>query len=406
MVTVAAGAAAMGTTPEPDRRSVLVVVDDDGLLADLRARLDARPSWDVRWAPGATAAAQRIASEPVDLLVTGVGAPLAGAEELHAAVGRHRAGQAHLLLHEPTGQTGGLFAGPFVRDGSLTAATTEDLGVCLSGVLEAAGDLRLVESLRAVGGAQRLPAAPQAYADLMGTAERTDGDLDEIASRIEADPDLCERILQVVNSAWLALPRSVEHVRDAVCVLGLERVSKLVLSSELFRTWSQTTAQVQRLAVEGRAHAHEVASATLHIAKQAGLGTDGCLAAGLLHDCGRLVLAMTAPAELERVAALAREDGVAEWAAEEALFGCSHAEVGAALLGAWGLSGAVVRAVAFHHQPLRAACSEFDLSAALHVAGALVDGRRPHPDLVRQLGIVEQVPAWEQDLRPDDEAAA
>ena len=51
--------------------------------------------------------------------------------------------------------------------------------------------------------------------------------------------------------------------------------------------------------------------------------------------------------------------------------GASHAEVGAYLLGLWGLPYPVIEAVAHHHAPERSGARQFDVLAALAVAVAL-----------------------------------
>jgi HD-like signal output (HDOD) protein len=54
------------------------------------------------------------------------------------------------------------------------------------------------------------------------------------------------------------------------------------------------------------------------------------------------------------------------------VLGASHAEVGAYLLGIWGLPYPVIEAVAHHHQPRRVAQTHFDVLAALSIADSLV----------------------------------
>jgi HD-like signal output (HDOD) protein len=51
--------------------------------------------------------------------------------------------------------------------------------------------------------------------------------------------------------------------------------------------------------------------------------------------------------------------------------GVHHEEIGAYLLGLWGLPYAVVEAVAHHHTPSRVPHPHFDIVAAVHVANIL-----------------------------------
>jgi HD-like signal output (HDOD) protein len=59
------------------------------------------------------------------------------------------------------------------------------------------------------------------------------------------------------------------------------------------------------------------------------------------------------------------------------LIGASHAEVGAYLLGLWGLPHSVVEAVAFQHAPAQVAHSQFDVLTALVLAESLTMSDTP-----------------------------
>ena len=56
---------------------------------------------------------------------------------------------------------------------------------------------------------------------------------------------------------------------------------------------------------------------------------------------------------------------------ERQIFGASHAEVGAYLLGLWGVDDPVVRAVYLHHEPGRERRAGFSPLLAVHVANRL-----------------------------------
>lgn len=70
---------------------------------------------------------------------------------------------------------------------------------------------------------------------------------------------------------------------------------------------------------------------------------------------------------------MARAEAIPLHDAERRVLGASHSEIGAYLLGLWGLPGAVVDAVAYQHMPDRANRSQFDALGALALAQALLD---------------------------------
>lgn len=126
-------------------------------------------------------------------------------------------------------------------------------------------------------------------------------------------------------------------------------------------------------------HGLVTGASTRAIAKQEGapqIIIDESLTAGLLHDLGLLVLAVNLPDGYREAVALVRERGIAGWRAEREVFGASHAEVGAYLLGIWGLNEAIVEAVAFHHRPGAAGNRSFGPLTAVHVADVFEEADR------------------------------
>ena len=57
--------------------------------------------------------------------------------------------------------------------------------------------------------------------------------------------------------------------------------------------------------------------------------------------------------------------------AEMAVFGTTHAEVGAYLLGIWGLNDFIIEAIAWHHHPKKSPVESFTPLAAVHVANVI-----------------------------------
>jgi HD-like signal output (HDOD) protein len=100
---------------------------------------------------------------------------------------------------------------------------------------------------------------------------------------------------------------------------------------------------------------------------------DQCFLAGFLHDLGHLILAAGLPDRYSLVLQQAATSGISTSEAERAEFGATHAEVGAYLLGLWGLPTPVIEAVALHHQPVVCLAKEFSPVIAVHVADALAN---------------------------------
>jgi HD-like signal output (HDOD) protein len=107
--------------------------------------------------------------------------------------------------------------------------------------------------------------------------------------------------------------------------------------------------------------------------------------AALMLDIGQAVLALADPTQFGHMVASAREQNLPWHEVEPRFFGVAHPEVGACLLGLWGLPLELVETVAYHHRPIRAQHAEMRVLAAVHVADVLVEGTDPSGKLLARL---------------------
>ena len=84
---------------------------------------------------------------------------------------------------------------------------------------------------------------------------------------------------------------------------------------------------------------------------------------------------------------------------EAEMLGVTHAEVGAYLLGLWGLPYPIIEAVAYHHNPSAALERTFDIPTAVSVANALVEEMTENRTIgiaehLQSLGVIDELPGW------------
>ena len=91
----------------------------------------------------------------------------------------------------------------------------------------------------------------------------------------------------------------------------------------------------------------------------------------MLHDVGILIEATSLPDHFERALRTAKAEGRPLHVVERELEGVTHAELGAYLLGLWGLPYPIVEAVALHHRPDEVDHRELDVLAAVCIDDAL-----------------------------------
>jgi HD-like signal output (HDOD) protein len=123
--------------------------------------------------------------------------------------------------------------------------------------------------------------------------------------------------------------------------------------------------------------------------------------AGLLCDVGQLVLASAAPERLYVTEAEAAHRGVPSHVAELSTRGATHAEIGAYLLGLWGLPFQIVEAVANHHAAERAGDDRLGLPQLVWLAACIVEGEEPSAELLHRFGVEA---LYDQHRREHEEA--
>ena len=106
---------------------------------------------------------------------------------------------------------------------------------------------------------------------------------------------------------------------------------------------------------------------------------------------------------------LVRNQGIDPLEAESQMFHTTHGEVGAYLLGLWGLPDNVVESTAFHHKPTEASAEGFHTLTAVHVADALAHEFDPESDVIpcpqldepylTQVGLAHRIADWRDACR-------
>jgi putative nucleotidyltransferase with HDIG domain len=141
-------------------------------------------------------------------------------------------------------------------------------------------------------------------------------------------------------------------------------------------------------------HAVATANAARELAREAGTDPDEAFLAGLLHDLGRLVQSVFAPASVRAARALALTEDVDPFDAESRLVGRTHDDIGAAVARRWLLPEPIIAAIALHHMPSKALEPGAALVVAVvHVADAIVHAMDLAGDLAEAVPPIDSL-AW------------
>jgi diguanylate cyclase (GGDEF)-like protein/putative nucleotidyltransferase with HDIG domain len=244
------------------------------------------------------------------------------------------------------------------------------IGTELSGSLDAHMEERLT---RAIARCERLPVLDRALQRALAVADREEASFGELVEVLEGDPNLCANILRFVNSAANARRFSAKTVRQAVAMVGRDGVRRLALESATCRFFERAPGNGRLSRGQMHLHAIQVARLSVACAARADVPGDHVHLAGLLHDCGRVVMPLAFPEDTVDAISLAEERGFVRARAERDILGADHAEAGALFARSSGVSEQVVTAIALHHGGADGAHSPDAVSACVQLGNILAN---------------------------------
>ncbi len=197
---------------------------------------------------------------------------------------------------------------------------------------------------------KNLPTIPTVLARIIALTEAEGASGRQLVDVVEHDQALTSKILRLANSAFFGQSRRVATIPRAVVLLGFSTVRNLALSVKVWEALGNGVARAQL--EELWEHAVAVAMATRALTGRLRAGDpDEAFTAGLLHDVGRLVIALRFREHYWQVVGGAGERGPVE-VLEAETFGVDHAEVAGWMLEAWSIPPGIVEAVRQHHTAL------------------------------------------------------
>lgn len=374
-----AGTPATGTDSPNVKRRILFVDDEPTVLAALqRALQPLHTEWDMSFATSGAEALAQMAESPSDVIVTDMRMPGMNGAQLLCEVLKRFPKTARFILSDSADQEFALQCAAAAHQFLSKPCDAATLKSVIGRALKLQHWMATEPTKILVSRLTVLPSLPSLYYEIIDALRDPETSLETIGQLVSRDAAMTAKLLQLGNSAYFGSAGRVATATEAALLLGLELVKSLALWTHIFAHYQVkelTNFSIQALSTHCLSTgiiARGIAAAERAPQRVA----DDAMTAGLLHDVGKLALAANLPEDYDRVLARAQREPLSLCEAERAEFGASHAEVGAHLLGLWGLPAAIVEATAFHHSPGLADSAEFSPLTAVHVANVLEQERR------------------------------
>jgi HD-like signal output (HDOD) protein len=391
-------------------RRVLLIDAAAPALGQLQQALrQLRPQWDTVAASSGAAAMASLAQDRFDAVVCDIGGTGMDGPELLAQVRARHPNVVRLCLSDNADDDAFLRAVPVTHQFLGKPCNVENLCEVLESICALRDILQHPAIHELIGNLKALPATPQTFQALSQAIAHPNAHAADIAQIVSNDTALSVKVLQLANSAFYRRGAPVTSIQAAISYAGLEMIKSLALSACVFSTLDASPTAIKCLHdLQGRSlrKAH-FARMLLRESRHA----DEAFTAALLLDIGQAVLALSAPDKFEQMIELARSTGRCWHEVEPEVFGAAHPEVGAYLLGLWGLPLDLIEAVAYHHTPSRVQHAHTSVLAAVHVADAIVDATSDRPaklldrldaSFVARTGVSRCLTAWNIHIDADD----
>ncbi len=192
-----------------------------------------------------------------------------------------------------------------------------------------------------------IPPCPEIVMELLKEARQDEVDFTRISRLVTGDVAMAASVLKTANSPFFALRRKATSVQQAVAVLGLRNLLKIIYSVVMKQSLGGADPQ-EMARFWDSSNYNAVVSAYL-AARLTSVSTDDAYTFGLFHDAGMAILMQKFPDYTQTLLiANAAPSGVT--AIEDQRYCTNHVTVGALLARNWYLPETVVWAIRYHHE--------------------------------------------------------
>jgi len=200
------------------------------------------------------------------------------------------------------------------------------------------------------------PPLPQALQRLIEIIQDEIASAKELESIVKYDQGLSAKVLRIANSAFFGLRSQITTLSRAIMTIGYFKVRAMCLSTLLMEFFScpQSLDASQKEAFWK--HAFATARIASEIAqKRPWVSREQAYILGLLHDLGRVLMAVHFPRHHRSIENLAESRKIPMWFAENQ-YGLTHTQMGKWAAVKWAFPDMFQMVMEFHHSPDKSPC--------------------------------------------------
>jgi signal transduction histidine kinase/HD-like signal output (HDOD) protein len=243
---------------------------------------------------------------------------------------------------------------------------------------------RTFERIRQSG---KLPQLPQVVIKLIEACNNDETDIRDLSRIISTDPGLTSRLMEVIGSAYLNMPKTPDTIESAVVYLGMDTIKNIAISASAMQVFKLSSLSPKFDIATFWNHSYKCAVIAKKISMELKLSQpDEAFLAGLLHEIGKLMLAQNFPGEYMEIPT-DQGDEENRIAAERERFDTTTEEISSWLFDQWHLSPLMADAVLYVNASPGEIANALDLVKILFVSNRLADKGADDPAVLKLSGI-------------------
>jgi len=383
-------------------RRVLFVDDDAMLIRGLkRSAEEFLEDWDIEFVTSGMEAVKLFSKRSYDAIITDLRMPDMDGIQLLEFVRREYPFTMRFILSGNTKDAPMMQSIQLVHQIIPKPCDVEKMRVIVDRCFKLRDIFTDANLVKVITGISNLPSVPSVYVALLEYLQSEDPNPQDVGDLIAQDVAMTAKILHLVNSAFFGLPVQISSPQKAVHYLGINIIKSLALGIQIFSQYEINP--LMPFSVDDLwNHSLCVGARMRAIAYKEGLPVqfqEDAQVAGFIHDVGKILL-LKFPHFLQQLKVSRKKLSVDY---EYHWFGTSHAEMGAYLLGLWGLPIQVVEAVAYHHKPWNIQVDKFSLIPILYIANGLQCMSEAQSDSIKDylnleylqtIGLIDKLSEW------------
>ena len=195
-----------------------------------------------------------------------------------------------------------------------------------------------------------LPTLPVIVENILSAARDESSSSKDLAHFIDNDQAIANKVLRLANSAYYGLMKKVTSISHAITVIGFNEIIGLTIGMSVFSTFHQKDLHGIFDMRDLWLHSISCALAAKEVAKKIDSRLEEqVFLNGLLHDMGKVILAVYFPKEYRAVLEDAKKSKALLYYKEKEILGIDHATLSGLLMESWHFPDSLILSSRFHH---------------------------------------------------------